>query len=334
MRPSASAPEVPAARQRQQSPPAISFYQPRRRRVWRAGPRKPPPATALGMLRSQLVASTSAIEHPARTPLEVNTKLHWLKGLQTRQAKAEELGQYNRDRVEEEMNVFTAQMDASFLITCGAVFINPVDRVTLLRLLSNLRKSHAPLEPSPLTEPEEPLASSGSLVRSPGSQVGSSVRAATKAPKPSSSAGPAAEALLSRTIKFAHERRRREEASPPRCPSTSRGSGSASRGGSAAIIPMLLAAVPEGSGDRRTREELERVKRQRALQKRICSRYTLQHLQTTHIQQMKRAADEAERIRAVRERVRMTLATAPSPVQSPTSANRLPPRSAEIGFFD
>ena len=334
MRPSASAPEVPATRQKQQqqqqTPPAIPYFQPRKRRVWRSGPRKPPPPTALGMLRGQLVASASAIDHPSRTPLEVKTELNWLKGLQARQARVEELGQQSRDRAEDEINLFKAQMDASFLMTCGAVFINPVDKITLLGLLSNLRKSHAPLEPSPLTEPEEIILSPpGSPMRSPGSRGGT-----PKVPRPSSSVDPHAEAMLSRTIKFAHERRRRQEASPRRSPSpTSRGGGCASTGGSATASPMRLTVVQEANGNRRTTEELLKAKRQRALQKRMCSRYPLQHLHNTHSQQIKSADEEAERIQALRERVRqarMTLADAPPP----PSPNRLSSKSSKLDFFD
>ena len=185
-----------------QSAAKASAFTPRRRRVWRPGRRPPPPLTEAGMVRAQLTASVSALDHPNESIVRRSAaqRVKWLDQLEARHQQLRAAEKVRQQQCEDETDLLTAQLDALSVMTSGKAFINAVDRTTLLKLLSEMRKVAAPNEPSPLTDPVINL----------GERKPDIFRIRPKAAvMDSGSSDSAIDTMVTNTITFAHRRNER-----------------------------------------------------------------------------------------------------------------------------
>ena len=143
----ARAPTKSKAIQRNEAP----VYSPKRR-VWIPGRREPPP---FHPVRVQLSASVSGIDQPNEIAqyLAAKKRNKWFDELAARKLKQKAIENRRRIREEDDLDLLDAQMNALSVMMNEKAFINPVDRATLMGLVSNLRNLNAPTEPSPLTAP-------------------------------------------------------------------------------------------------------------------------------------------------------------------------------------
>lgn len=125
-----------------------------RRRVWRSGPRPPAKPTLSTVVLRQLERSSTSLSRPEPlTPMLIRNRARWYGELEARRLKAAQLEESMRNQLNEELNTLEAQLDAVALLSHGSLFINPVDRLALMKLASTLRKNDVPWAPSPLTKP-------------------------------------------------------------------------------------------------------------------------------------------------------------------------------------
>lgn len=126
------------------------------------------PMTEKQLLRRQLLSSASAVDRLNAPGSDPHTA--WFDELAARERRAEAQHRRLEERELHKEDIQRAQLDALEMLRSGKVFINPIDRETLLRLVSGIRSQRLCTEPSPLAEPAVQLAAKpevGSPYRSP-----------------------------------------------------------------------------------------------------------------------------------------------------------------------
>jgi hypothetical protein len=241
------------------------------RRIIKAGSRSAAPDV---QLRHHLLRTAAALESPLPTPMEARAYADWADSLSRRQHKLTLQRKRQHTQQQAEVDTLDAQLDALGVLTCGSIFINPVDRETLLGLIGEMRSLRTPLEPSPLAMPEvkllpPPEPSSGRS--SPAAMLPTSMRRAPGASPPGGD--PLLAAQLSRTITFAHRRRQQQEQAT-RSPA-------ARHPPPGTIVPIPDATADDGG--------LSPPPRARAVKRGVRTTYMLQHADKVYREQRRRA---------------------------------------------
>ena len=89
------------------------------------------------LLRRQLLSSASAVDRLNAPGSETHSA--WFDELAARERRAEAQHRRLEERELHKEDIQRAQLDALEMLRSGKVFINPIDRETLLRLVSGIR---------------------------------------------------------------------------------------------------------------------------------------------------------------------------------------------------
>ena len=183
-------------------------------RVWRPGPRKPPPLSFDAILRKQFHNSMDGLsrENNGETRrTEFPSRDKWFEELALDREVEEVLRERKmRQARRDEIDTLSARLDALAVMRNGDAFLNAIDKRTLLGLLSGMRKAHDLKAKSPLTDPYiAPLKAKYSPDlygrKLPANELGSSGRDHNL------------NKLVENTLSFAHKRRERRKP-PPKPP--------------------------------------------------------------------------------------------------------------------
>lgn len=227
------------------------------------------------MLRSQLMNSASAatrISQGSTFHSAASLELIELQNMMW-QLKNDVRERKLHRRILSEMDTLDAQLDSLYVMRCKDVFINPVDRKTLLGMLSRLRKIGGPLEPSPLTDPVIADGEQRELFRIRPKRSGEGVM-------DSGSSDARLDAIVARSIKFAH--------------------GLTGRGQQR---PRVVHRPPPQRRPSQKPGDVDPERREQEVKRRMGSQYSLGLVQRLQIEQQERAAKREAESRALQRRV-------------------------------
>ena len=277
--------ERPLTPPEETKPPLVTQ---RSRRVWRKGPRPPRPKTAYQLQQEQLSASIAAIDRPITSNSQLTTNTAWLRQLNLRGSKLDATRKRVAHAAQQETATLEAQLDAIFILSSGKFYVNPNDRATLLHLVSSMQSLRLPLQSSPLTAPTLQMA-----------ELAWKRRNSRDETPASGSNDPVLDALLSKTVNYAHKHRRRHATpnlvAPP-------------HGNSPAWRPAP--GMPE-----KAQLDTKAVQR-RGLERRLQKEYGLTHMHDRLLvqrQQNAKAAEEAEKAEKLRLMLEYAREEPPSP---------------------
>jgi len=188
-----------------------------KRRVWRSGPIAPPIPSKNALMRRQMLLSAHATEAPLRGEHELGLKRQWFEALDDRNIKENERSMQVTDKEHCKLDLLEAQLDALSVLSDARVFVNPVDRVALNRMLSRMRSLQNPRSLSILSDPEVVVSTTSTGSINTERQTNVNKGSATVQPTPGpvlraiSEGGKvghslSSETLLAHTVKFAHRR--------------------------------------------------------------------------------------------------------------------------------